>query len=93
MLRKLRTIQAAEHLKAVKTSTLSIYTHSEKYFNKQPLKKKNYSRKIIKKKVVTSSGAFMGQSLLGVMNVIKAHYHVSKEFAQVLFTPSLFCTM
>lgn len=33
----------------------------------------------------------MGQSLLEVMNISKAYYHVSKEFIQVLFTPSLFC--
>lgn len=43
--------------------------------------------------VVKNSGTFMGQSLLEVMNVIKAYYHVSKEFAPVLFTTSLFCTM
>lgn len=51
---------------------------------------KKYSRKT--KKGVTNSGTFMGQSLLEVRNVIKAYYHISKEFAQVFLT-TFFCTM
>lgn len=69
-------------------STLNIYMYSEKHFHKQPLKK--YVTVEKEKKVVTNSGTFMGQSLLEVMNVIKVYFHIGKEFAQVLFTTSLF---